>query len=185
MLEINQFEKDMEMAEEKLFLLYIFDKLNSPITSLQIIRITIEYDLMNYFYLQQYLHELSEDKLLDNIISEGKEFYLITNKGKEALSYFLNLVPLRAKIDFDKLIPEIRKSLKNESSVTASVKQVNEHEYEVYCRLSEGGFTLMELKIAAGNKNDAYGIGDNWKSHPEEMYHEITQVLLGKKRLGN
>jgi len=47
-----------ELAENKLILLYIIDKVNIPISNLQITKIILENKFMNYFMLQQLLNEL-------------------------------------------------------------------------------------------------------------------------------
>ena len=47
-----------ELAENKLILLYILDKLNMPVSNLQLTKIVMENKLMNYFIFQQFLDEI-------------------------------------------------------------------------------------------------------------------------------
>ncbi|HAA81046.1 MAG TPA: DUF4364 domain-containing protein, partial [Thermoanaerobacter sp.] len=49
-----------ELAENKLIILYILNRINMPITDEQISKIILDNKLMNYFYLRQYLDELIE-----------------------------------------------------------------------------------------------------------------------------
>jgi len=47
----------------------------------------------------------------------------------------------------------------------------------VNCSVREDDFTLIELKIAVGNRNDARSICDNWKNYPHQIYMEIIDSL--------
>ena len=52
------FEYNQELAENKLLLLYIFDKIQLPVSNNLITEIVLENNLFNYFHIQQYLSEL-------------------------------------------------------------------------------------------------------------------------------
>jgi predicted transcriptional regulator len=166
------------MAEGKLLLLFLIDKVNTPVTNLQLVKFIIKNNLMNYFYFQQYLLELSEDKLLELIPNDGNDVYFLTDKGRQSLSFFANRIPLRPMYQIERLIPQFKRQIRTEISITSDFQQRHENEYMVHCKISESGFTLIDIKIAAGSKEDARSISDNWKSRPEDIYNEITKILL-------
>lgn len=171
----------MEMAEAKLLLLYLIDKVNTPVTNLQLIKFIIKNNLMNYFYFQQYLLELSENGLLELIPNDGNDVYFITDKGRQTLTFFSNRIPLRSMFQVERLVPQFRRQIKTDISITSDFYQRHENEYMVQCKISEGGFTLIDIKIAAGSKEDARSISNNWKIYPEEIYNEVTKILLKKR----
>ncbi|MDF2523873.1 MAG: hypothetical protein K0R31_1514, partial [Clostridiales bacterium] len=77
-----------EMAENKLILLYIIDKIKKPISNLQITKVILECKFMNYFLLQQFLNELCDSSLLSTNIVEEKTVYTINDKGRQMLEFF-------------------------------------------------------------------------------------------------
>jgi len=88
-----------ELAENKLILLYIIDKVNIPISNLQITKIILENKFMNYFMLQQLLNELCTSNYLLYKNIDNKAFYTITPLGKQTLSYFTGHIPQGIKGD--------------------------------------------------------------------------------------
>ena len=66
------FEKSSnELAINKLYILYILSKMEIPLSNSQIINIFMENDILDYFSLQQYLHELKDANLVSSIEEEG------------------------------------------------------------------------------------------------------------------
>ncbi|MCX7843750.1 MAG: DUF4364 family protein [Clostridia bacterium] len=167
-----------ELAENKLILLYIIDKLNMPVSNPQLTKIVLDNRFMNYFLLQQFLNELCESNLLLSSESDEKVFYTITQGGKQTLSYFINLIPAGIKIRIDESVSAIRKRIKTETHITADYTPESENEYMVSCKVSEDDFTLMEVKVMVGTKKDARDMCENWKSNSQAIYTEILESLL-------
>lgn len=170
-----------ELAENKLILLYIIDKINLPINNLQITKIILENRYMNYFLLQQFLKELCESGLLSPQEKEGKTFYTITNSGKQTLSYFVNLIPVGIKTRIDESFTSLKKRIKNETYITADYTPESENEFIVSCKVSEDKFSLIDLDIMVGTKSDARAICENWKKHSQKIYSEIIESLIKKR----
>ena len=59
------------LAEKKALILYILDKVSKPISNDALLKLAITIDNMNYFYFQQFLLDLLENKYIINYI-----FYL-------------------------------------------------------------------------------------------------------------
>lgn len=166
-----------ELAGNKLILLYIIEKVNIPVSNLQITKLIMENDLMDYFSLQQYLNELCDDNLLYTEVENNKMFYTITALGKKTLKYLDYLIPAGAKYRIDTKIRTIRQKIRNETSITADFIPESEDKYMVHCSVLEDDFTLIEINMAVGNRNDARNICENWKNHPHQIYMEIIESL--------
>ncbi|MDP4180382.1 MAG: DUF4364 family protein [Bacillota bacterium] len=177
------FEENQELAEKKLILLYVINKLNVPVSNIQITKIILENRFMNYFYFQQFLLDLCKQNLLSADSVEGKVYYNITDKGKETLNFFVNHIPLGVKTRIDEASSRIRKKIKNETSVTADYSPEHENEFLVTCKINEDDFSLINLKITAGTKSDARKICNNWNSFPQEIYSEIIELLLRNRNI--
>ena len=170
-----------EMAENKIILLYIINKISLPISNLHITKLVLENKYMNYFFLQQFLNELCENGFLNKVMSEEKEFYNITESGKQTLSYFLNMIPFGIKAQIDSSSLQLRKDIKNETLITADFTPKSENEFIVSCKVHEDNFSLIDLEVTVGSKADARFICDNWKRYSQNIYPEIIESLTKKR----
>lgn len=175
------FAGNKELAENKLILLYIIDKINLAITNSQITKVVLGNKFMNYFTLQQILNELCESNFLNTVNSDGKEAFIITENGKQTLSFFQNLIPTGIKGRIDSTIQDIRKNIKTELLITADFVSESENKYFVNLKMNEELFNLIELKLTVGTKNDARLICNNWKDYSQEIYSDIINILLKKR----
>ena len=171
----------MEPAISKLILLYIIDKIEMSISNLQITRLVLGNDLINYFFLQQYLNELRNDNFLATEVVNKKNYYFITNAGKNTLKNLSHLIPDEIKNKIDHIIKISREKIKKETLITADFIPESENKYSVVCAINEEDFNLIELKIAAGNKNEARIICENWKNYSQYIYPEIIESLTKKR----
>jgi predicted transcriptional regulator len=167
-----------KLAENKLILLYTIHKLDMPISNLQLTKLIMESNFMNYFFLQQFLNELCDDKFISSQIIDGKTFYLITDTGKKTLNYLSDLILPIVKERIDSTINSSKKKIRNETLITADFIPESEHEYIVSCRVSEDNFTLIDLKVTVGTKSDARIICENWNKHSQSIYSEIIESLI-------
>lgn len=170
-----------EMAENKIILLYIIDKINLPISNQQITKLVLENKYMNYFFLQQFLNELCESNFLDVEVADEKTYYTLTPSGKQTLGYFIHLVPFGIKAQIDNSVKSIQKNIKNEIMVTADFTPKSENEFVVSCRVHEDHFSLIDLEVTVGSKADARRICENWKSYSQKIYPEIIESLTKKR----
>jgi len=170
-----------ESAENKLILLYLLESINMPVSNLQVTKIILENSFMNYFLLQQFLNELCDAGLVHADSSGDKTLYTITQSGKQTLGYFPGLIPPGIKARIDNSIASIRKNIKNETLITADYIPESENKYTADCSMNEDNFSLIELKISVGSKNDARTICENWKKHPQAIYAEIIEILTKKR----
>lgn len=174
--------ESMEVAENKVFILYFLKKINMPVGSIQLIKIMLENRFMNYFFLQQYLSELIEEGLLSAREQDGQKFYGINDKGINVLSMFESILPAGLKKRVDQSIVSIRRGIRSETQITADYATENEDGYTVSMKIKEDDFSLIDLKIATGSKDDARNICKNWTEFPQEVYMEILETLLKDRK---
>lgn len=178
---MNSLGSNRELAQNKLILLYVIDSINMPVSNLTITKLILENKFMNYFMLQQFLNELCDSNFLSSELIDDKTFYTITPNGKQTLGYLLNLIPAGIKVRIDNTISSIKRNIKNETLITADFTPESENEFVVSCKVREDNFTLIELNITVGTKNDARAICENWKKHSQAIYPEIIESLTKKR----
>ncbi len=84
------FDNSLNLAENKLLLLHIIDKVDLPISNIQLTEIVLENNFINYFTLQEYIDDLISSQLINKINYKNKDRLVISSKGKEVLSLFKN-----------------------------------------------------------------------------------------------
>jgi len=166
-----------EIAEKKILILYFLKILDMPVGSMQFARIMQENRLMNYFYMQQYLSELIEEGLVTAEKKEGISYYAITDKGVWVLNMFENILPAGLKKLLRDSITEIKSKIRTETMITADYVPEGDG-YSVICKIRENDFSLLEVKITAGTKEDARRICRNWTNFPQEIYLEILDTMI-------
>ena len=66
---------DQTLAESKVLLLYIIDKVGKPISHNELLELVTSIVDMNYFYFQQFLLDLLENKYIINYTKDGESLY--------------------------------------------------------------------------------------------------------------
>ena len=168
------------LAENKVLILYILNKVNKPLSNNALLKLVISITDMNYFYFQQFLLDLIENKY---IITYKKEetLYEITDSGKEALELTQDIIPGIIKFRIDSNFKENLDVIKDEFSITADFIPQSEKEYSVKCKLVENNKTLFEIQVFAGSHEQAKLITENWKNNASDIYPKLLEILYGKQ----
>lgn len=179
---MQNIDETSEVAENKVFILYFLHRLNIPVGNIQFIKIMLENRFMNYFYLQQYLGELADEGLVYINREDGRTFYGITEKGVTILEMFESILPAGLRKRLEQSIAPLRRSIRMETQITADYTPDGEDGYTVVCKIKENDFSLLEVKIAAGSREDARNICRYWTGFPQEIYSEILESLIRERK---
>lgn len=166
-----------EIAQNKLILLYVFKKIEIPLSSLQVYKIILENNFMNYFVLQHSLDELAVQGMLAASRDGGRHVYTLTPDGDKMMGLFLNKLPAGIKKRIDDSAKSIRKQIRNETLITADYTPESETEFVVHLGVREDSFPLIDIKMTVGTKKDAMEICRKWKENSTSMYSEIVKNL--------
>ncbi|AFK86508.1 MULTISPECIES: DUF4364 family protein [Thermoanaerobacterium] len=162
-----------ELAENKLIILYILNRIDMPITGEQINRIISDNNLMNYFYLQQYLNELEESNFVD--LKESK--YILTEFGLNALKLFFKHIQEDTRKKIDEYIVINKEKFKQESQYIATYYKKSDREYIANLQVVENDIVLIEINLNLVNAQQAKIVCDNWKQKSNDVYNYIVKAL--------
>jgi len=176
-----QLDLNQQVAENKLLVLYLVEKVNFELTNSQIAKLLIKIMEINYFLLQEYISQLVNDKYLECRIESNQRLYKITESGRQALSYFKTMIRASIRKQVDNAIQDNITTLRTEIQVSADYIPINEYEYTVFCRITEGSTCLIELSLYAGAKEQAKSICRNWEKNSQEIYSQIITLLNKEK----
>ncbi|AEF17707.1 MULTISPECIES: DUF4364 family protein [Thermoanaerobacterium] len=166
-----------ELAENKLIILYILNRIDMPITGEQINRIISDNNLMNYFYLQQYLNELEESNFVD--LKENK--YVLTEFGLNALKLFFKHIQEKTRKKIDEYIVINKEKFRQESQYVATYYKKSEREYIANLQVVENDIVLIEINLNLVNAQQAKIVCDNWKQKSNDVYNYIVKALTPQK----
>lgn len=167
-----------ELAENKLLLLYIAKKINMPFSNISFTELILSNDLLNYFYLQQYLDELVSSDFLRNVNCNGKEMIEITDNGSSILDMFSKRISEEKKSFVDECLKEILDKMKKEITVSADYTIDEKNTFIVELNAYENGSPLIDLKLSVGSKNQALDLCKKWKAGSSEIYEKIINLFI-------
>lgn len=173
-------EDSEKLAENKVLILYILNKLNKPINNESLLRLVLSVQEMNYFYFQQFLLDLLENKYIIGYTKEEKTMYKITDAGKETLSLTEDLLPGITKLKIDNALKTEVDDVQNLNHAVSEFIPRNEDEFLVKCKLIQNNMTTFELNLKANSREQAKYIADKWEKEHEEIYPIILELLTKK-----
>ncbi len=167
-----------DLAENKVLILYILNKLLDGIKSDNLYKIVSSTNNINYFYFQELLTDLINTNLVGSFTKDEDTFIKITSEGQSALSLTKSLLPGILKLKADNVFKEEVSIIAEESSIITEYIPKDENSYTVKCKIIEKNETIFEVSTFAGSRERAKQISDNWKNHAEEIYPKIIDLLL-------
>ena len=114
-------ESIRQLAEHKLIILYLLQKMGIALSNSEICQFLLEKNYMDYFSVQQYLAELVEAGWLEKSREQNNTRYTITDEGEETVNYFLNHISEDAKVEINTYVKENNRRIRAEYAVTATI----------------------------------------------------------------
>ncbi len=166
------------LAENKALILYLLNKVNKPLENTAFYKLLLTFEDMNYFYFQQFLLDLMENKYILKGTSEKNEtIYEMTDEGRQAIGLVQDLIPGFTRFQIDNKFKEDLRSIEDEYSITADFIPESENSYTVVCKITENGKVTFEVKTFAGSREHAKSIVDNWKKNAIKLYPKMLKML--------
>lgn len=172
--------EQMFLAESKVILLYVLNKIDSSVSHNIFVELLARLSDINYFLFEEVLEDLLNEKYIRREIENDNKMYLLTDEGKQVLSLSLTMLPGIKKLRIDTDFKEVLTKLKEEKSIVAEYKTLEDNTYLVSLKVIEFEKTELEIKLKAYTKDQVQEIIDNWKLNAAKMYPEIMDILSGK-----
>lgn len=169
------------LAENKVLILYLLSIIENPITNDALYRLVLSIQDMNYFYFQQFLIDLENNKYIINYAKEGNDLYEITETGRSTLDLTLDMLPGIIKLKVDETVKGELREIEDESSVRAEFIPLSEKEFIVKCKIIEKNVVIFEIQTLATSRDQAIQIVKNWEDDVGEIYPKVLQMLNEKR----
>ena len=170
-------EDSSSLAEHKLLVLYILNKIGKPINQKALLELVTSITELNYFYFQQFLLDLIENKYVITYKKDDEIMYYITPEGKRAIELTADMIPGILTLGVDNQLKQNLEDIEDKFSVSSDYTPVDENHFTVKCKIIENNNTLFEIQTFAGSKEQAKAIVDNWNNRATEIYPKILDLI--------
>lgn len=171
-------ESSLELAENKLLLLYILKTLKQPISNTQLTEIVLENSFINYFTLQQYVNELEEAQFIEYSEVMDKNLMKLTPKGDSVLSFFKDRISSSKMSLINEYIKSHIDLIKKELTIHSDYTIGENDTFIVDIKALEDDSPLIELKLSVPTKKQATYLCNKWQENPSEIYNQIINLLF-------
>lgn len=168
---------DSTLAENKLLVLYILNKIGKPISQKALLELILSITELNYFYFQQFLLDLIQNKYVIEYKQDEETLYKITDEGKRSIELTADMIPGILKLQVDNNLKENLEEIEDKYSITADYTPIDEKHFIVKCKITENNNTIFETQTFVGSKEQAKIIVDNWNNNATEIYPQILNIL--------
>ena len=168
------------LAENKVLILYILNKLAKPISNDSLLKLVTSAQDINYFYFQQFLLDLLQDKYIIGYTKDEETMYKITEDGIKTLELTNDLLPGILKLKIDTVLTSELDEVQNLTHAESEFFPQNENEFVVKCKLIENNITKFEIKCYANSREQAKHISQSWEKNHQEIYPIVMELLTNK-----
>ncbi len=174
-------QNKQEMLLNKLILLFVFDKMEIPLTENSIIDIcTGEKRWLNYMYCKDALWNLLNTQLIYQPSTDKDICYAITNEGRICLSQFYKRIPQSIRDEITEYARLNRSYYKRIQEYTSSYIKERDGFYTVTLKIKESveSSPVLELKIKTPNRKVTTDITKKWKDIAPQFYEYCYENLI-------
>ena len=140
------------LAENKALILYILNKVNKPIENTAFYKLILTFEDMNYFYFQQFLLDLMDNKyILKGVTDKNETVYEMTADGRQAISLVQDLIPgfTRFQIDNKKICVLLKMNILLQQILSLKVKMRT----LLFVKLLRMAVLLLKLRLLQAQEN--------------------------------
>ena len=164
----------LELAQHKLVILYIIKGADHIFTKDDLNKFILENDLINFFFLNQYISELENN----NLIAVDRESRLyITDEGAFALNMFVNKLPQNLTDMLTDKLNSFKKLKITEQAVNATYFNDDAGHYICELSIKEDSNNIMILNLEVPGEDFAKKICENFNKSPSEYYLKIINIF--------
>lgn len=164
----------------KLILLFLFDKMEIPLSSATIEEVCWhENDWLSFMDCKLTLAHLLDDGFVYELSSNGPQpFYSITPKGRVCLADFYINIPKSLRENIVSFVRQNRLKYRKKQEYIADYYMNKDGTFTVYLKIIELSGPQLELKFVVPTKQIAKDIYKKWPDKAEVLFSSIYENLV-------
>ena len=169
-----------ETSINKLIVLFVFDKMESPLSESTIVEMCTEVNAwLNYIDCVELIPKLLDNGFICPITSAEEEpLYTITSDGRESLNNFYINIPKSIRDEISTYVKKNSEKPRNKQECKAKYKQNVDGTYTVFVKILAPVQPMLELKFVVPDKKTAQSIYKGWENKASELYSAIYDTLV-------
>jgi len=168
-----------ETSVNKLILLFVFDKMESPLSERTLLDMcTLSNDWLNYMDCLVLIQKLLSDNFICEVTSGGDTLYMITSEGRESLANFYINIPRSTREEISRFIKNNSAKFRNRQQCKADYYQNTDGTYTVYLKITAPITPMLELKFVVPDKKTANNIYKKWEDKASDLYTAVYETLV-------
>lgn len=168
-----------ETSVNKLILLFVFDKMESPLSERTLADMcTSSNDWINYMDCMVLLHKLLADGFICEIPGGDDPLYTITSEGRETLANFYINIPRSSREEISLYIKKYGSKFRTRQECKSDYYQNKDGTYTVFLKILAPVQPMLELKLVVPDKKTANNIYKKWEDKASELYSVVYETLV-------
>lgn len=168
-----------ETSVNKLILLFVFDKMESPLSERTIIDMcTMANQWINYMDCVVLIHKLISDGFICEIPSSDDPLYAITPEGRETLANFYINIPRSSREEISQFIKKYSVKFRMRQECKSDYYQNKDGSYTVFLKILAPVQPMLELKFVVPDRKTANTIFKKWEDKASELYSAVYETLV-------
>ena len=111
-------------------------------------------------------------------LTRADDRYAITEKGKRNGGICESSLPYSVRVKCDKNVARLNGQLRRDAQVRAERILRDDGTYTLRLALDDEHGNLLTLELLAATEQQANRLADPFKTHPEQVYNGVLDVLL-------
>lgn len=163
-----------DKLEIKFLILYITARVIEPIPFDTVWDLAMCDEGVDYFDFAEAVAELVDTDHL----TRADDRYAITEKGKRNGGICESSLPYSVRVKCDKNVARLNGQLRRDAQVRAERILRDDGTYTLRLALDDEHGNLLTLELLAATEQQANRLADQFKTHPEQVYNGVLDVLL-------
>ncbi len=163
----------------KIFVLYLMENINYPLTFNTINDIVRQTDYVFYMDFAVYFYEMVDDGLVIEEEVEGEKLYIVSDKGRVvARELKSNLLPsiLDQSLRYALRYLDFKR---RKVDARCNTERLHDGRYQINCSLIESGTVIYSTSLVVDTNERAQQMVDVFNDHPEAIYRGVVALLAG------
>ncbi|MCL2587097.1 MAG: DUF4364 family protein [Firmicutes bacterium] len=169
---------DMDM---KLMLLFIFEKMEFPLTDSSISEIIVgNPNWMSYMDFRTVIYQLVESRFILRSSQGSDSLYAITQSGKACLGHFYSKIPPSIREEITAYSRENKQKFKRSQEYNYDYYKNADGTYTIILRIKEHTSVenVLEIKKKVQTRAEAIRATAKWRDKAPQAYEAIYNVLI-------
>lgn len=169
-----------DSTQNKLILLFIFDKMEMPLSETTIMDLCQnKNNWIDYVSCKLALEQLLEAKFICKMPNVSNEpFYNITVEGRVCLAHFFVRIPSSTREVISNYVKTSRMNYRRKQEYSSTYNKRDDGSYDVTLRIIDSLQTALEIKINVPNRNMAKYIDGSWGDKAARVYSQLYDSLV-------